>query len=555
MFLTGIPGTKKQLVGAKPVADLLIGTTLTPSSVVPSSNLNPDHTIMSYNSLKAIDSLVTLRLEKRWGRRCITRQETQASPSKLHNMIDSETTPSWDEILIYVQCNPKEVMHMDRRGRTCLSSACAKNPPRAVVSVMLKACRYGTEAIRDKSGKTALHIALSYGATIDVIQELCRSTQLLQTCDHSSNTPLHWACKENMHDVVEVLVQAHPDSACTSNSAGKTPLHVALLSKVPWRIIEMIVLASPKSVSIPCWGHTTLQLAIENGADYPTLKLLVSTCPDMVEARDSRGRSMLQCALQNCCSNPDILSLLISSKEKVLECDSAGRTALHTTLSRHETNFLIIKLILDAAPEASQVKTKSGQHPLKMAFQQYTQAIHQLNARSNSLEYRRSVINWWRSVRLMLNAIGPNKTNLQTAVESNAPLEVVQRLVEENPEEAVTPNQLGEYPLATSLKLQYHANDELVSMLLDLDSTVVRKLDCDGRSVLALAAESHNISPLTRNRLIRAYPEALGLIDPTRKLFPALIAACDSCPNDDRVFVIYELLSACPHLLRCATEG
>lgn len=264
---------------------------------------------------------------------------------------------------------------------------------------------------------------------------------------------------------------------------------------------------------------------------------------------------MLQCALQSCCSNPDILSLLISSKEKVLECDSAGRTALHVTLSRHETNYLIIKVILDTAPEASQVTTKSGQHPLKMVFQQYTQAIHQLNARSNSLEYRRSVINWWRSVRLMLDATGPNSTNFQTAIESNAPLEVVQRLVKENPEEVVTPNEYGEYPLATSLKLEYHANDEVVNMLLDLDSTVVRHLDCDGRTVLALAAESRNISPQTMNRLIRAYPDALGLMDPSRKLFPVLIAACESCPSDDRIFVIYEMLSACPHLLRCATEG
>ena len=472
-------------------------------------------------------------------------------------MIESETTPAWDEILLYIQRNPKEVMLLDGRGRTCLSSACAKNPPRAVVSAMVKACRYGTEAIRDKSGKTALHNALNYGASMDIIQELCRSTQLLQTSDHSSNTPLHWACKQNMHDMIQVLVEAHPDSACTSNSAGKTPLHVALLSKVSWRIIELLVLACPKSVSVPCWGHTTLQLAIESGADYPTQKLLVTTCPDMVEARDSRGRSMLQCALQNCCSNPDILSLLISSKEKVLEYDSSGRTALHVTLSRHEVNYLIIKLFLDVAPEASQVTTKSGQHPLKMAFQQYTKGINQLNARSNSLEYRRAVINWWRIVRLLLDATGPNKTNLQTALESNAPLEVVQRLVEENPEQAVVPNELGEYPLAMALKFEYHSNDELVNMLLDLDSSAVRQLDRDGRSVLALAAESRNISPLTMNRLIRAYPEALGLIDPSRKLFPVLIAACDSCPSDDRIFVIYELLSACPDLLRCAirTEG
>ena len=508
---------------------------------------------MSHKIIKQIDSLAKMRLQKSWGKRSHGATTSRVSP--LHEMIghDVETTPEWGDVLSYVQRYPKEVMQTDRRGRTCLASACVRNPPLQVVKTMMRACCYGSEAFRDKSGKTALHNALNTNTmNMEVIYELCKSPELVQTSDHQANTPLHWACKENMEELVNVLLQAHPEAACQTNSSGRTPLHTALESKASFSIIEMIVQASPESVFVYCWGRTPLLTAIENSADYETHKLLVDTCPDMVEARDGRGQTMLQSALQHYCSNPDILGLLITSKEKVVEHDSFGRTALHVALSRPETNLLIVQIMLGAAPEASQVPSKWGERPLTMAYEYYTQRVHDLKSRSNSISACRDVMNWWRVVGLLLDAAGTGKSKLPTALETRAPIEVIKSLLKEYPEQIKAPTGHGDYPIAVAMKMQHMAKDELINLLLDCDSTTTSKPDSEGRSVLSLAAECDDLTANTMNRLIRAHPDALRSIDPTTKLYPVLIAACDMHSTNVDVSVIYELLSAAPDLLRVA---
>ena len=180
------------------------------------------------------------------------KKAVSSSLSELHRLInkvdanrDDQKCFCWDAVLARCQSHSREVVSLDRRGRTCLLSACAKNPPILVVETMLKQCRVGADALRDKSGFTAMTIAIQNHASLKVVTLLAQRSSLLTTADHQGNTPLHLAC-QNVYqrsaiELVTILLNACPRLAGRENSAGKTPLHVAIESKVSLDIVGMLV--------------------------------------------------------------------------------------------------------------------------------------------------------------------------------------------------------------------------------------------------------------------------------------------------------------------------
>lgn len=195
--------------------------------------------------MRDIDNLVDRKLQSSWGRRA-QREDELPPRGRLHQIIGHhpEKQTDWDEVLKLSQSTPKQVMETDLRGRTCLSTSCARNPPASVVKVMLKACRFGTEASRDKTGNTALHIAIQANATLEAIQELCTSHRLVKTTDHRSNTALHLACRNTFSkgakDLVQLLLEAYPEAVHLTDADGKTPLDIALQAGAPSVITELL---------------------------------------------------------------------------------------------------------------------------------------------------------------------------------------------------------------------------------------------------------------------------------------------------------------------------
>lgn len=179
------------------------------------------------------------------------KKAASSSGSELHRLINQvdDTIDAksfcWDAVLARCQSHPREVITQDGRGRTCLLSACAKNPPVVVVETMLEQCRVGADALRDKTGFTAMTIAIRNHASLKVVTLLARRSNLLTTTDHQGNTPLHLACQNRYTrsaiELVTMLLNACPCLAKRENSAGKTPLHVAIESKAPLDIVCMLV--------------------------------------------------------------------------------------------------------------------------------------------------------------------------------------------------------------------------------------------------------------------------------------------------------------------------
>lgn len=217
-------------------------------------------------SKKSIDAecMVNRRLESSWGQCSSASEEISVSGavSELHRLINSvdaadDTAPvSWDTIIDQCRSHSKEVMTLDGRGRTCLSSACAKNPPLVVIETMLSKCPLTDALIRDKTGWTAMTLAIANSASLEVLRLLAKRPSLVTTCDHHGNTPLHLACYYKhgycADKLVTILLQASPSLAERENSAGKTPLHVAVENRASLEVVRMLAEGKLCFVYI-CW--------------------------------------------------------------------------------------------------------------------------------------------------------------------------------------------------------------------------------------------------------------------------------------------------------------
>lgn len=201
-----------------------------------------------------VDKLITQRVRSSWGRQLsdlVEKDQVSGSLSELHRLInaldanDDAILSSWKTIITRCQSHPSEVVSLDRRGRTCLLSACAKNPPLDVVETMLSQSRHGADALRDKTGYTAMATAILNHASLEVVRMLSKRPSLMITTDHHGNTSLHLACQNRYRhgavELVALLLEACSSLAGRENSAGKTPLHVAIECRAPLDIVRMLV--------------------------------------------------------------------------------------------------------------------------------------------------------------------------------------------------------------------------------------------------------------------------------------------------------------------------
>ena len=221
-----------------------------------------------------VEAIVNRRLNSQWGRptsmrssssfRSLASPSSSSSPSsaspplpskprpslvsrpvnQLRRMIERES-PRWTDVLDRCWTHPREVVQLDSRSRTCLSSACAKNPPIAVVRAMLAACQFGMEATCDKTGLTALTIAIQHQASLDVVCALAKSKRMVETRDHRANTPMHLLFlhryKHGIKSVCTALVAASPQLANMNNYDGKTPVHIAIETRASTDAIRTVL--------------------------------------------------------------------------------------------------------------------------------------------------------------------------------------------------------------------------------------------------------------------------------------------------------------------------
>ena len=199
-----------------------------------------------------VEQLVNERLRRNWGRP-VRPVPSPGETSPIHQLIENVREDSveedWSDIIERCKSHPHEAAHLDRRGGSCLHAVCAKNPPIAVVSALLQACRRSGDIIleRDKSGRTPLMIAINSNSNLSVIDSLLKSCQRAATVhDHSGHLPLHLASStgsnaDDQSEVIRLLLESYPEAAGRESNNGRTPLQYAIDARASSGVIEQLV--------------------------------------------------------------------------------------------------------------------------------------------------------------------------------------------------------------------------------------------------------------------------------------------------------------------------
>lgn len=483
-------------------------------------------------------------------------------------------------------------MKLDSRGRSALSRACADPDIQlSSISSLLSNCRFGSDASRDKNGKTALHIAIQSQCRVEIIEELvCRRFQKSQrsscwgnksmaimTPDHLGDLPLHMACRNKYrHGVANTMVKLFldlaPDAAKAENNQGKTPLHIALEHKASTEIIRMLIDACPESVAKKdACDITPLVVAIRNKAESDVFEMLVESDPSITQKRDSRGRYPLHRALELRCSDLKIIKLLCTCPEAVVSegHSSRGFNALLLGLTQSPVNPEIVEIILHTAPESVRATTGgvNRQTPLEVCYHRYTSTVRNMNSierhhhtgGGSNFEYRQEVEQWWEVLVMVLKlvttaAMGEDDSGewsiLGAALSTDAPSRVIQTILDRYPAQVHQQDANGRYPLhmscmllggtsttswAESRRQHKKSKDVIVNLILDAGVSAAKKPDNEGRYALHLLTEAGSVSPEIINKLMCANPGAVGELDRKCNLYPFLVVAAAAAGDSNRV--------------------
>ena len=528
-------------------------------------------TIMnSTSTTRDIDALIAKRLNSSWGRlsnkgkestgvlhRWISNLSESIAGRENNSITHEEHDQQWNIIMKQSIDYPEEVAELDRRGRSCLSAACAFDPPACVIESMMEACRFGIESNPDKTGHTALHIAIRNNASIGVIQALLRSPRILDVSDHRGNTALHLACTcKYQIDPIQLLreiLQTAPHIVNRDNAQGKTALHVALEHKADLEMLTLLVAAAPESVLKKACGSTPLIVALQYNAPLPVYQLLVQTNPLTTQIKDDYGRYPLRCALEHRCTNSHVVGLLCSSPETVLEVDSIGRTPLHMMLDRSHLYPDICDILLDVAPQAARFQTKYSELPIEICYRRYSNAMTAFEYRPTATASHRDVLAWWYVLIRVLRASFQEESLLQAALATKASLKVMAKIIQENEGQIHIPDQFGRSPLSVACQYQGHSQKSvIVEWLLQARGSVATVCD------LSWAAATGGLECHVLYQLVCACPE--GLTSTIHSgLYPCLLAACgsniqgeDQLPHTsaEQLSVIFTLILAAPDLIQ-----
>ena len=118
--------------------------------------------------------------------------------------------------------------------------------------------------------------------------------------------PLHYACANGAElEVIQMLVEAYPDSRVVTDKRGRTPLHFALGNVEHPPTVELVkVLAGKRRESVR-WPDENqmlpLHYACAYGAPVEVCGVLIEFWEEGMGSVDSKGRNALHFAMVSCC--------------------------------------------------------------------------------------------------------------------------------------------------------------------------------------------------------------------------------------------------------------
>ncbi|KAL7579612.1 hypothetical protein ACA910_007977 [Epithemia clementina (nom. ined.)] len=209
---------------------------------------------------------------------------------------------SLDLVKRIYELNPESVLSLDERRRTPLHQACWKRGNLPVIRYLVE-CAPQVLDMEDDSSETPLFRA-SRNQSLDVMQYLLdvvaaatdadENTEATQSppLDDLGATLLHFAALDNTEDVVEFLLQKHPEMATVQTRCRDryTPLHSACHYSGGGA-------AAAAAKSLPNNRRTkNLQSAIPRTSNLANFQVLVRHSPQVLTMVNGDGKTPLETA-------------------------------------------------------------------------------------------------------------------------------------------------------------------------------------------------------------------------------------------------------------------
>jgi len=194
---------------------------------------------------------------------------------------------------------------------------------------------------------TALHLVCRNNPPIDVVEIFMNAApDSVRLADAFGWLPLHYACANGAdEEVLRILANAYPESKTATDRRGRTPLHFALGSPNDQRTTAAAValLSSTGAASCPDEnGMLPLHYACAYGAPEEALHVLTDNNADSITQTDRNGRTPLHFALGNAdrAASPSVVKLLLHQNPDVVNITDKDRADLPLHLLATRANTL-----------------------------------------------------------------------------------------------------------------------------------------------------------------------------------------------------------------------
>ena len=364
---------------------------------------------------------------------CDANSQTTDGLTPLHEACMTHSAEIVEYLLCERHCNPDLA---DKEGNTALHLACTRgNVESATFLTQKSQC---DQNIRNSEGELALHVACKL--TVRTDEERSRQNTLVKIVssdcnpniqDNDGDTPLHLAIRNEAREIVKYLVLVKKCDTTISNDSGMLPLHIACRSCADFKTIELVGSKCPDAINKN--GDTPLHIACQ-GSKLEVASFLIEKLHCNPNIKDAKERTPLHIA---CASrNAQLVEVLRRSDPNSRNAD--GNTPLHVACYSYGS-LSIVRYLLKQMQSNADLQNKTGELP-----------IHVLCSIRRSYLLTEDIIHIFRIVSSFTknpnspNAIG--NTPLHIACELSDE-RIVQHLVEERQCDVDICNNVGELPL------------------------------------------------------------------------------------------------------------
>jgi ankyrin repeat protein len=437
----------------------------------------------------------------------------------IHTLMGGEQGTSkkdWSVAVELFQVCPKIARVTGEWGRYALHYACSNQAPLFVVLALLEVYPKAAhkKATWRAGGWLPIHCAAACNAPVDVVQALLeQNIACAKATDNDGRLPLHLACYHQADtELVSALILAHDHGPREDDIEGKLPVHLALECLIPmWPTVRTMLTAnSEKSCKIKhADGTRALHWACRHRAPIDVICTMLEAYPRAVRKPDARGRTALHwsCVYGDHAAPPNVetINQLVHVYPRAArQVDDHGMYPLFLALEyEYKLSEQVHHALVQAYPYALDIwRGNAGMHELIQAM---------------GGEHHDAPTDWVRAHQLFqdfpetLERKGTwGKTCLHYASAANAPLMIIQYLINAQPRAIKTLDRHGSLPLHGAARNPNTKLDILQALIAAYPPAIRVRTTLDGYLPIHFAA-MHRVPFVNVVAILDQYPEAARL--------------------------------------------